>query len=118
MCTPIAIESATVGSFSQFGPFDPGALHDKEAGQKQRDHHFDVDADQQEDQRVDRGAREDRIVIERDITRRLPRQPQPVADRIDHEGEEHEDIGRQQHDAPDLRRRQPRRQGRCGDVGC
>ena len=58
----------------------------------------------QEDQRVDGGAREDRVVTERDIARRMPRQPQPVADRIDHEGEEHEDIGREQHDAPDLRR--------------
>ena len=76
----------------------------EEAGQEQRDQHLEIDADDQEDQRVDRGAREDRVVIERDIARRMARQPQAVADRVDHEGQEHEQIGRQQHDAPDLRR--------------
>ncbi len=67
----------------------------------------------QEDQRIDRGAREDRIVPERDIARRMTRQPQPVADRVDHEGQEHQQVGRQQHDAPDLRRGQPGRQRRA-----
>src|SRR5258708_8421834 len=71
-----------------------------------------MEADHQEDQRIPRRAREDRIVVQRDIARRMPRQPQPVTHRIDNERDEHEEIGCQQHDAPDLRRRQARRQRR------
>ena len=58
-------------------------------------------------------AREHRIVVERDIAGWMPRQPQPVADRVDHERREHQHIGRQHHDAPDLRRGQPRRERRA-----
>ncbi|GCC47143.1 hypothetical protein chiPu_0031383, partial [Chiloscyllium punctatum] len=44
-------------------PPDPRPLLGEEAGQEQRDQHLDVDADDQEDQRVDRGAGEDRVMI-------------------------------------------------------
>src|SRR5882672_10345829 len=110
MCTPIAMVSATVGSLSQFGPSSPvnlkiswlimphsglnmkrtermvGIDGTAQGRMNSTDSHFEVDADHQKDQRIDRGTREDRIVVERDIARRMPRQPQPVTDRIDHEG--------------------------------
>jgi len=35
----------------------------KKPDKEQRDQHFQVDADHQEDQRIDRSARKDRIVV-------------------------------------------------------
>ena len=96
-------------------PFDPRAFLNKEARQKQRHHHFQVDADQQEKQSVERRAREHRVVVQRDVACRLARQPKSVADRIKHEGEKHEKIRRQQRERPHLGGRQSRRQRSARD---
>src|SRR5215211_4225283 len=48
-------------------------------------------------------AREHRVMIQRDVTCGVPGQPKSVADRIDHESGEHEEVRRQQREAPYLR---------------
>ena len=48
---------------------DPPARLQEEARQAQRDHHLDVDRDDQEDDRVDRGAEEDRVFEQLDVAR-------------------------------------------------
>ena len=83
---------------------DPPARLHEEARQHQRDHHLHVDGDDQEDERVDDRAEEDRVVEQVHVARRVARQPEAVADRVEHEDEEHEQVGRRASRAPELPR--------------
>ena len=57
----------------------------------QRHDHLEIDGDDDEDDRVDDRAKEDRILEELDVARRMARQPEAVADRIEDEDEKDED---------------------------
>jgi hypothetical protein len=83
-------------------PLDPRPLLNEKSRQQQRDDHLQVDADDHERQRVQNRACEDRIVEQLDVAVRMPREPQSVANGINHEHKKYDDVGRDEDESPFL----------------
>ena len=89
-------------------PLDPGPGIDEETGQHQRDEHFQVHGDANENRGIHQRPRKNRVFKQPHIAGRIAREPEPVGNRIQNERDENDQIGGNQEHAPGLPGRETR----------